>query len=634
MQDCVTDWQSPVIPPTIRRPWRVFEEDLEEKVTNSASQIGQADPEVREQIAAVQAKGARVAFLSLSESARQTYYQVALSELSAFVFWRRSQLARQKAGEILPTDLEAGWDLLDPNDKGEWLPQDPIAFLRADAQWATLLADVQGGEERAPGTEELGVPTPMKSEILTRTPGDKAPVKCEPSAPITAKSGSQAAARPVKKEPAAPATHSDAPKAGVPQPPGPLVPQEAAFAAPPAEKAAPQAPTDKESEKQKQGSMSPPRAIPPQGAEEKKAPEVAPKAPEVQAKAVPEPTRRSRRVNASAGGGKEVAGGDLTRAGRAATKRARSRPAAAPPQRPPGSRHPREDRLDKAPANLFPEVLEATCCKCKEGHASMENDLAMCDRCDRAFHAKCHEPPVAYFGRPDDQWFCAACTTELAEMRELSLKVDDFCWVQCTGEAHPWPAQVLRIDFCSLADPRPYWVQYFDAGSPEGQWVGEVNVKPWTGGPRWGSIAQARRRNAVRLAEAAGAPCLSTMGPAPKTPKRKAPAPLEGDSPKSPVKKRQRPNKDPIPAGKAPRRSSRVQANVDRKAVDEGGEGPSSRKAPRLSRRMQEKKDVEDDEFVQQANEMRSLIAAAKERQRKLEAELVQVANAKQVVLA
>jgi len=236
MQDCVTDWQSPVIPPTIRRPWRVFEEDLEEKVTSNASQVGQVDAKVREQIAAVQAKGARVAFLSLSETERQTYYQVALHELSAFVFWRRSQLARQKSGEILPTDMEAGWDLLDMNDKGEWLPQDPIAFLRADAQWATLLADVHGGDEQMVGTEDLqAVPTPMKSEILVTT---KAPVKKEPSAPAAAAPAPQP---PVKKEPSAPASKpAGAPDAGVTKPPAApaaTAQKEASAAAPTAAKA-------------------------------------------------------------------------------------------------------------------------------------------------------------------------------------------------------------------------------------------------------------------------------------------------------------------------------------------------------------------------------------------------------------
>lgn len=98
--------------------------------------------------------------------------------------------------------------------------------------------------------------------------------------------------------------------------------------------------------------------------------------------------------------------------------------------------------------------------------------------------------------------FCSHCTLELAKLRQLHLEVDDVCWAQNTGELMAWPARVLRIDFSSLADPRPYWVQFFDAGPPEGAWVGEAHVKAWAEGPSFESIKEARRRNAVRLAEA------------------------------------------------------------------------------------------------------------------------------------
>ncbi|OLQ02278.1 hypothetical protein AK812_SmicGene14893 [Symbiodinium microadriaticum] len=389
MQDCVTDWQSPVIPPTIRRPWRVFEEDLEEKVTSNASQVGQVDAKVREQIAAVQAKGARVAFLSLSESERQTYYQVALHELSAFVFWRRSQLARQKSGEILPTDMEAGWDLLDLNDKGEWLPQDPIAFLRADAQWATLLADVHGGDEQI-GTEDLqAVPTPMKSEILATA---KAPVKKEPNVSIAAAPTPQP---PVKKEPSAPACKpAAAPNAGPTKPPAATAQMEAVVAvptakasakalkqepAPPAKTAAEfpkkAAAVEKGPEQTETGTKQPSSAIvPAPPAHEKKRKE---------AKPAPEATRRSRRVNpdgeTNGAAEKKAAAAEASGTGRATARKRAPEPheRAEATSKQQGSRRLRAE--DAAPANLFPEALEAKCCVCNESHASMENDLAMCD---------------------------------------------------------------------------------------------------------------------------------------------------------------------------------------------------------------------------------------------------------------
>eukprot|EP00913_Durusdinium_trenchii_P028221 g26456.t1 len=46
-------------------------------------------------------------------------------------------------------------------------------------------------------------------------------------------------------------------------------------------------------------------------------------------------------------------------------------------------------------------------------------------------------------------------------------------------------------------------------GRPEGAWVGDTHVKCWSEGPGFMSIAQTKRRNAVRLAEAGWAPTVS-----------------------------------------------------------------------------------------------------------------------------
>ena len=128
------------------------------------------------------------------------------------------------------------------------------------------------------------------------------------------------------------------------------------------------------------------------------------------------------------------------------------------------------------------------------------------------------------------------------------------------------------MDFSSLADPRPYWVQFFDTGPSLGSWVSEAQVTPWTEGPPWAAVRDSRRRNAVRLAEAAGA-LSSALG----TPAKRARSPAL-ESPGEQGKPRARPRREPA--------------------------APVGKPTP-----------VEE-ELSQQVGEMRELIAAARERQR------------------
>ena len=141
-QPFVTDWQSPAIPPTIRRPWQVFEEDLEDRLADAPGHGSEVMGGVRERLASVHAKGAKDGFKRIPEHEQRTYAEVSFSELSAYVCWRREQVARQQHGEVpVDTDLEAAWDLLDGSDKPDWVPEFPRAVLAADPQWAPLLVD-------------------------------------------------------------------------------------------------------------------------------------------------------------------------------------------------------------------------------------------------------------------------------------------------------------------------------------------------------------------------------------------------------------------------------------------------------------------------------------------------------------
>ncbi|CAE8714892.1 unnamed protein product [Polarella glacialis] len=94
MHSYARDWQIPEVPASIRLPWRVFEDDLEDKFEDASSQGAEVEASVREQISAVQVKGAQETFMELPENVQRAYGEVSLQELSAYVGWQRSQAAR------------------------------------------------------------------------------------------------------------------------------------------------------------------------------------------------------------------------------------------------------------------------------------------------------------------------------------------------------------------------------------------------------------------------------------------------------------------------------------------------------------------------------------------------------------
>ena len=114
------NWMSPMIPPTIRRPWRVFNEDVEDKLALA-----------RAALEAVKERGAQAAFASLPEEVQRAYAEVALRELSAYVCW----------GNHWGFIDEAAWHALHRDDKADWVPDDHRAVLMADAIWEPLLVD-------------------------------------------------------------------------------------------------------------------------------------------------------------------------------------------------------------------------------------------------------------------------------------------------------------------------------------------------------------------------------------------------------------------------------------------------------------------------------------------------------------
>ena len=112
-----------MITPTIRRPWTVFKEDLEDSLAGLLATFE-----------AVQGRGARATFASLPEELQRTYAEVSLKELSAYVCWRCAKRNEE-------TPIEPAWHVLDCDGKARWVPEDHRAVLMADAIWAPLLVD-------------------------------------------------------------------------------------------------------------------------------------------------------------------------------------------------------------------------------------------------------------------------------------------------------------------------------------------------------------------------------------------------------------------------------------------------------------------------------------------------------------
>ncbi|CAE8661741.1 unnamed protein product [Polarella glacialis] len=579
-QNYAHDWQSSAVPPTIRRPWRVFEEDLEDKLADASSQGGEVVASVRERLASVQAKGAQAAFMGLPEDQQRGYAEVSMLELSAYVCWRQSQAARQNSDAPPATEFEAAWDILDCDDKAEWVPEDPRAVLAADGQWAPLLADgpplcAEGGGAVGGSGQQTQQPTPAAAAPRVPLKAEPVPVALSVAAAATAAAAVKSNSAPLKQEREQHHGPKDDGSEGL------------------AEEALRLVRGRDAADKSAEASIV---AASLAGARPVRSCRAAP------APAAPAPSSRrgagarrqvaSRQVNrgqeepeAEEEQGEEIedvpnpggGGGAVpTRRGGVAKKLVLKGPMAA--------------------ECLCPEALDANCCTCGTGEATDDNDLGLCDRCDRAFHQRCHNPPIAHFGHPEDQWFCADCTLELGKLRKLSLQVGDFAWVQGPGDTSSWPARVLRIDFVSLADPKPYWVQYFDTGAPSGIWAGAAHATDWEDGPAFSSIREARRRNAVRLAEGAGAPPISAAAGITQPPVRTRAAPQRHSAEEGP-----------------PRR---------KRPVAEEEPPPKRRSARRVVEQAESEDEEETSKVTQQVDEMRSLIAAAKERQRRLEQEL------------
>lgn len=116
------DWQSSEIPSSIRRPWEVFEYDLEDQ---------SEDLSITERI---------TVFSTLAVADQRVYAEASLTELAAFARWRAAKIT-EAGGETQAMDVHSQWELLDRDVMISWVPECPRAVLSCDTRWASLLAD-------------------------------------------------------------------------------------------------------------------------------------------------------------------------------------------------------------------------------------------------------------------------------------------------------------------------------------------------------------------------------------------------------------------------------------------------------------------------------------------------------------
>ena len=125
------------IPSSVRRPWRVFEDELEDRFQQAQAQGPVAFTVARDQLAYVQSKGARPAYLELPATERDVYTAVTLGELAAFVAFRNSEEA--ELGGVAA--CVRAWDDLDYVEQCEWYVESPQDVLAADPVFGPLVSD-------------------------------------------------------------------------------------------------------------------------------------------------------------------------------------------------------------------------------------------------------------------------------------------------------------------------------------------------------------------------------------------------------------------------------------------------------------------------------------------------------------
>ena len=117
--DSALDWMSSDIPEDIRRPWEVFQDDLD------------YIDEEGHLLALIKMHGAFPVFVKyLSVASQCEYARVSQMEVAAFLVWRRTS----------PGASLSLWEGLSPDDKAELVPDNYVQELQAFPSFSPLFA--------------------------------------------------------------------------------------------------------------------------------------------------------------------------------------------------------------------------------------------------------------------------------------------------------------------------------------------------------------------------------------------------------------------------------------------------------------------------------------------------------------
>jgi len=138
-KDVSAKWQAACVPPDIRRPWDVFQEDVSytwiESLTGEDRSSDHPDLAIHEELRAVQRLGALQAFQALPACRQRDCAEVSLQELSAFAAWSAT------CGPADAMERVAAWTGLEADIKAGHVPHNWRAVLAKDPKWHVLIAD-------------------------------------------------------------------------------------------------------------------------------------------------------------------------------------------------------------------------------------------------------------------------------------------------------------------------------------------------------------------------------------------------------------------------------------------------------------------------------------------------------------
>jgi len=129
-------WDCPAVPPSIRRPWEVFAEDLEDQLAD-----GSDDPRVQDLSAKVKDLGALAVLSKLPADEQRSWMDVSLMELGAYECWRQNPSNKwlvPRSNNDLGWSIaavHAAWDAIGADQKSDFVPDDARAFLSKTYGW-------------------------------------------------------------------------------------------------------------------------------------------------------------------------------------------------------------------------------------------------------------------------------------------------------------------------------------------------------------------------------------------------------------------------------------------------------------------------------------------------------------------